>query len=165
MAVILAKKPLPGGVSFTQDMQDRFVYSNPVGFVSGEIHSDKAGTLYLEESDDAGTTWTQTDTTTVSAGTTTSLPWTKLTKRWFRFRYKNGAASQGSFILLQQVEGMGFALPSSSGALTTQLTGSYVCLSTEEKPAGQQNDTLLEHNVETGETKVYKFISGDWREL
>ena len=38
-------------------------------------------------------------------------------------------------------------------------------MSTEEKPAGQQNDTLLEHNVETGETKVYKFISGDWREL
>jgi hypothetical protein len=152
VAVILAKKPLPGGVSFTQDMQDRFVYSNPVGFVSGEIHSDKAGTLYLEESDDAGTTWTQTDTTTVSAGTTTSLPWTKLTKRWFRFRYKNGAASQGSFILLQQVEGMGFALPSSSGALTTQLTGSNAQLSSVKET--NSATAVKTYTAATGATKM-----------
>lgn len=45
------------------------------------------------------------------------------------------------------------------------LTGSNVCLSTEPKPAGQQNDTLLEYNPETKKTKVYKYISGDWREL
>lgn len=47
----------------------------------------------------------------------------------------------------------------------TQLSGSNVCLSTEEKPEGQQGDTLLEYNEATGETKVYKYISGDWREL
>lgn len=45
------------------------------------------------------------------------------------------------------------------------LTGSKVCLSTEEKPAGQQGDTLLEYNTTTKEKKVYKYISGDWREL
>ena len=49
--------------------------------------------------------------------------------------------------------------------IDTTLTGSKVCLSTEEKPEGQQGDTLLEYNPETKETKVYKYISGDWREL
>lgn len=52
-----------------------------------------------------------------------------------------------------------------NGELLTQLTGSNVCLSTEEKPVGVQGDTLLEYNTETKETKVYKYISGDWREL
>lgn len=46
-----------------------------------------------------------------------------------------------------------------------QLTGSYVCLSTEVKPQGEQGNTLLEYNPDTKETKVYKYISGDWREL
>lgn len=52
-----------------------------------------------------------------------------------------------------------------SAPATTTLTGSQACLSTEPKPAGQQNDTLLEYNPETKKTKVYKYISGDWREL
>ena len=46
-----------------------------------------------------------------------------------------------------------------------KLSGNKACLSTEQKPAGQQNDTLLEYNPTTKETKVYKYISGDWREL
>jgi hypothetical protein len=48
---------------------------------------------------------------------------------------------------------------------TVQLYGSKVCLSSEAKPAGEQGDTLLEYDEITGETKVYKYISGDWREL
>lgn len=50
-----------------------------------------------------------------------------------------------------------------SGSIT--LTGSKACLSTEAKPAGVQNDTLLEYNVTTKETKVYKYITGQWREI
>jgi hypothetical protein len=49
--------------------------------------------------------------------------------------------------------------------LPVTVSGSKACLSTEQKPAGQQNDTLLEYNTTTKETKVYKYISGDWREL
>lgn len=45
------------------------------------------------------------------------------------------------------------------------LTGSKVCLSTETKPAGVQGDTLLEYNATTKETKVYKYITGQWREI
>lgn len=50
-------------------------------------------------------------------------------------------------------------------AMPVQLYGSKVCLSSEAKPAGEQGDTLLEYDEITGETKVYKYISGDWREL
>jgi hypothetical protein len=51
------------------------------------------------------------------------------------------------------------------GEAIVQLSGSKVCLSSEAKPAGEQGDTLLEYDEITGETKVYKYISGDWREL
>ena len=52
-----------------------------------------------------------------------------------------------------------------TGTLKTELTGSYSILSTQTKPTGNENDSLIEYNVETGETKVFKYISGDWREL
>jgi hypothetical protein len=52
-----------------------------------------------------------------------------------------------------------------SNGLPVQQTGSKVCLSSEAKPAGEQGDTLLEYDTVTQETKVYKYISGDWREL
>lgn len=51
------------------------------------------------------------------------------------------------------------------GDVTATLNGSKACLSTEAKPAGVQNDTLLEYNVTTKETKVYKYITGQWREI
>lgn len=49
--------------------------------------------------------------------------------------------------------------------IDTTLSGSKVCLSTETKPAGVQGDTLLEYNATTKETKVYKYITGQWREI
>ncbi|MDD4469249.1 MAG: hypothetical protein PHR29_04835, partial [Acholeplasmataceae bacterium] len=49
-----------------------------------------------------------------------------------------------------------------NGDQVVQVSGSKACLSAEQKPAGQQNDTLLEYNTTTKETKVYKYISGDW---
>ena len=112
---ILQKKPLPANVSYTQSLQDRFHDTRPVGCIRGEVYADQAGTLYLEESDDSGTTWSTTATVSVTAGVTTPLTWTKLTKRWYRFRYANGAAAQGSFVLLQHHEGPDFALLDGDG--------------------------------------------------
>lgn len=43
--------------------------------------------------------------------------------------------------------------------------GSYAILKGEPMPEGNQNDTLLEYDESTGETAVYKYISGAWREL
>lgn len=51
-----------------------------------------------------------------------------------------------------------------------QVIGSYQILSTQTKPTViddgvEEGNTLMEYNESTGETKVYKYISGDWREL
>jgi len=203
-AVTLTKRPLAANESFTQDMRDRFNDKSPIGAVRALVYADKTGTLYLEESDNEGTTWSQTATLSVSVGTT-GVPWTDLTKRWYRFRYVNDVVAQTKFVLIQQSRGMDLsdvateakqdalnaligeaqASPTANTLLArikniedkidaitagitpaiTQLAGSKVCLSTDPKPVGVSGDTLLEYNVTTKESKVYKHISGDWREL
>jgi hypothetical protein len=45
------------------------------------------------------------------------------------------------------------------------LSGSYAIITGGAKPDGEQNETLIEYDETTGESKVYKFISGAWREL
>lgn len=103
---VLTTQALGAGATYTQAAQDRIVRTFPVGRVSGLIWADQGGTLYLEESQD-GTTWTETTSVAVSASVLATLSWTSLTKRFFRFRYVNGAVGQGSFVLTQQVEGLG----------------------------------------------------------
>lgn len=105
-AVVLTKRPLGASVPYPQDKQDRFHDTDPVGGVRGHIYSDQAGTLYLEESDDDGATWSTTSTVAVSASVTAKLDWTAMSKRWYRFRYVNGATAQTKFVLIQQTRGM-----------------------------------------------------------
>lgn len=107
-AVILTKIPLAASAVFTQSEQDRFRDQDPTGGIRGLIYSDQAGTLVLEESDD-GASWSTTATVSVSAATTAKLDWTSLTKRWYRFKYTNGATAQTKFVLVQQVRGMELA--------------------------------------------------------
>lgn len=45
------------------------------------------------------------------------------------------------------------------------LSGTIATLSTDPAPEGSEGMTWLQHNPTTGETKVFKYISGDWREL
>ncbi len=101
----LSKRSLLASEALTQDWQDR-LQAHAIAAVRGLVYADKAGTLYLEESDDAGATDTDTATVAVSANTLTELPWTALTKRWYRFRYANGAAAQTSFKLVQDAIGL-----------------------------------------------------------
>lgn len=182
-ATILRKRALVANEEYEQSLQDRFQAARPVGFVRGEVYADKAGILYLEESDDAGENWSTTTSVSVSAGVTDILPWTKLTKRWYRFRYANGAAAQESFVLIQQTEGLDFVLRDSDGKLQTNstvtlgdvslevgsdplpttLTGSYVGYSTDTKPTISNYTpgteiTFLE--LDTGD--VYVYDGTDW---
>lgn len=135
--VMLTKTPLQANMSYIQAGRDRFESGIPAGSVSGLVWADKAGTLYLEESDDDGATWSQTTNVSVSASTTTVLPWTALTKQQYRFRYVNGAAAQTKFRLVQQTRGMELttvdlsplenridAITSGDTPATAQLTGS-----------------------------------------
>jgi len=142
--VMLTKTPLQANMSYIQAGRDRFESGIPAGSVSGLVWADKAGTLYLEESDDDGVTWSQTTNVSVSASTTTVLPWTALTKQQYRFRYVNGAAAQTKFRLVQQARGMELttvdlsplenridAITSGDTPATAQLTGSNVVLDTK----------------------------------
>ena len=107
VSVISIKVPvLQAGQEYTQDKRDRFNVSLPVDKVRGLTWGDKAATLYVEESDD-GSTWVATKTTAIVAKTTADTGWVTLSKRYYRFRIKNGAATQGSIILYQQIVGMG----------------------------------------------------------
>ena len=79
------------------------------------------------------------------------------------------AYTSGTITAVAQAVPLAISLPGgvidSNGCQAVKLSGSKVCLSSEAKPAGEQGDTLLEYDEITGETKVYKYISGDWREL
>jgi hypothetical protein len=108
----LTNRPLAANEVFTQGKRDRFNDREPIGSICGLIYSDKAGTLLLEESDD-GTNFTTTATVSVSAATNAELAWTDLTKRWYRFKYTNGAAAQTSFALIQQSRGLDIIVESS----------------------------------------------------
>ncbi|HQB59079.1 MAG TPA: hypothetical protein PK923_08950 [Bacteroidales bacterium] len=101
-AVVLTRVPLPANGTYTQGTMDRFNDREPVGSVYALVYADKGGVLYIEESDDEGVNWSQTVTKSVLSNTTTEVSWTALTKRWYRFRYANGAAAQGKFVLIQQ---------------------------------------------------------------
>lgn len=117
-AVVVKSKPMAASEAYSQPAQDRFHDTNPIGAVRGLIYADQAGTLYLEETDVEGTSWTTTATIAVAAATTTKLDWTTLTKRWYRFRHVNGATAQTNFRLIQQARGLEL--------IDTQLTGSTV---------------------------------------
>ena len=107
VSVISIKVPaLQAGQEYIQDKRDRFNVSLPVDKVRGLVWCDQAATLYIEESE-SGTTWAATKTVSITAKTTADTGWVTLAKRYYRFRIKNGAATQGSIILYQQIVGMG----------------------------------------------------------
>lgn len=168
--VMLTKTPLQANMSYIQAGRDRFESGIPAGSVSGLVWADKAGTLYLEESDDDGVTWSQTTNVSVSASTTTVLPWTALTKQQYRFRYVNGAAAQTKFRLVQQTRGMELttvdlsplenridAITSGDTPATAQLTGSNVDLrglASERPAAAESNKNKTYWATDTGEVSV-----------
>lgn len=80
--------------------QDRFGNTILVRYVSSYAWADKAGTLVLEESDDRSS-WSTTSTTSVTASTATRVGWTALTKRFWRWKYTNGADAQTEFRLYE----------------------------------------------------------------
>lgn len=76
-------------------------WTSPVRFrdrhdtVAGTVFSDQAGTLNVEQSPD-GTHWDFDETVTVTASTGASFSKTLVAPYW-RLRYVNGSAAQGTF--------------------------------------------------------------------
>jgi len=192
VSVISIKVPvLQAGQEYTQDKRDRFNVSLPVDKVRGLTWGDKAATLYVEESDD-GSTWVATKTTAIVAKTTADTGWVTLSKRYYRFRIKNGAATQGSIILYQQIVGMGSYLDMEEQAgivvldhgipaanpVPTQLTDSKVKNAFEIIPDDETDlphetiaiyvgfDGDLKVDLISGETiTMYNLASGAWHPI
>ncbi len=172
--VMLTKTPLQANMSYIQAGRDRFESGIPAGSVSGLVWADEAGTLYLEESDDDGVTWSQTTNVSVSASTTTVLPWTALTKQQYRFRYVNGAAAQTKFRLVQQTRGMELttvdlsplenridAITSGDTPATAQLTGSILA---EQKTQADADNNVITFTGDITAIEIYH-KEATWQEF
>jgi len=149
-------------ISYTQEWQDR-LKQDPIVAVKGIVFSDKTGTLYIDESDDKSTI-TQLAEKLVSANVTSEQDWVKLTKRWYRFRYVNGASAQGEFILLQDIDKSGELrsgiLASPGVVVNTQLIGSIMPLVDSIIPAFAVSTTAVPQ-VFTNQNITVHILSGN----
>ncbi|MFL0445851.1 phage portal protein [Bacillus subtilis] len=100
-AELLTNKVLKATEVYTQYGQDR-LGQVLISKVKGHAYSDREGTLFIEESNDANT-WTTVSSLVVKAGTLGETEWIQLTQRYFRFRYANGNLQQSEFLLYQSL--------------------------------------------------------------
>lgn len=96
---------LGANATYTSDVVDRPEQDIPDGYMRIWVLTDQSGNLYLEESHN-GTNWTTTSSAVVSAGVSNILAWTKLSRRYSRCRYVNGATPQTSFIMIHYTKGV-----------------------------------------------------------
>lgn len=101
LATLLTSAALAASAAYTQAQQDRFG-DVLVSRVRGFALTDQAGTLYVEESNDA-TTWTAAATLAAVANQLVDTGFVALAKRYYRFRYTNGATLQTLFLLYQSI--------------------------------------------------------------
>jgi hypothetical protein len=93
--------------------QDRLGGISLFGHINGYASSDKGGTLTLEESETKASWSTVGSAATVTANVLAVYGWSALTKRYWRWKYVNGADAQGAFKLMEDkapaVNGVGGA--------------------------------------------------------
>ena len=88
-------RPLRADEEWASAWFDRFSGEELISRIRTEVKADQAGNLYLEESENEdGTGATQAATVAVVANTAAKLPWTDLTKQYYRLRYVNGLTAQ-----------------------------------------------------------------------
>lgn len=112
-ALLLTNTLLAANGTYTQATQDRLV-EIVVSRVKGYVHASHTGTLTVEESDD-GATWVTISTSSILVKTMLETGWINLSKRYFRFKFVNGATAQTTFTLHQALD---------AGSKDLQLTGS-----------------------------------------
>lgn len=86
---------LPASATWDEPItHDRFANQPMIRRIRAEMYASEAGTLYLDQSDAADMSGPTTVSLAVAADTTALFPWTKLTKRYYRWRFANDAAAQ-----------------------------------------------------------------------
>lgn len=100
-AELLTNLPLKATEVYNQYGQDR-LGDVLISKVRGYAFADKAGSLYVEESDD-GNSWSTVKSLDVSENALGDTGWVYLSKRYYRFRYVNGNLEQSDFVLYQSL--------------------------------------------------------------
>ncbi|KAA6482264.1 hypothetical protein [Bacillus swezeyi] len=100
-AELLTNLPLKATEVYNQYGQDR-LGDVLISKVRGYAFADKAGSLYVEESDD-GNSWSTVKSLDVSENALGDTGWVYLSKRYYRFRYVNGNLEQSDFALYQSL--------------------------------------------------------------
>lgn len=101
----ITSAPLSASATYTQAWQDAQALG--VSYLNGSVVADQAGALYVDTADDEnypnlGASVLAFTPATAGTPSSASLPWTvHLARRYFRFRYVNGATAQGTFELFQ----------------------------------------------------------------
>ncbi|KUL16211.1 hypothetical protein P4T28_15220 [Bacillus paralicheniformis] len=100
-AELLTNLPLKATEVYNQYGQDR-LGDVLISKVRGYAFADKAGSLYVEESDD-GNSWSTVESIDVAEHALGDTGWVYLSKRYYRFRYVNGNLEQSDFALYQSL--------------------------------------------------------------
>ncbi|MED2976570.1 hypothetical protein P4284_07610 [Bacillus swezeyi] len=100
-AELLTNLPLKATEVYNQYGQDR-LGDVLISKVRGYAFADKAGSLYVEESDDENS-WSTVKSLDVSENALGDTGWVYLSKRYYRFRYVNGNLEQSDFALYQSL--------------------------------------------------------------
>lgn len=102
IVVRLDPRALRASETYAQDWQDRLSGAVMVRRVRVEAWADQTGTLYLDTADQADYSDVVSVAVSVAVSTTCEIPWTALTKRYYRGRFANGATAQGNFRLFME---------------------------------------------------------------
>lgn len=124
--IVLTTSNLAADATYNQAGQDRFGvgrFNAVIKCMAGIVKASHAGTLKLQESED-NSAWSDVASVSVAAATTVELPWTKVSKRYYRFSYVNGATAQTAFILEQLISSMAFGLVDADGHGQVDVVGS-----------------------------------------
>lgn len=87
-------RPMRANEDWSDNWQDGLGTERMLRRVRADVWADQAGTFYLDQSDKPDYSVMTSTSVAVPAETRTELPWTTLTKRYYRLRFVNGGSAE-----------------------------------------------------------------------
>lgn len=117
---------MAANATWTSPTRDRLMGEYMFRRVRAEIWAPQAGTLYLDVWDKEDKSDVASTAFAVAANTTVPTAWTEVTKRFFGWRFVNGAAANSGIVAFEEKAGRPLADVSLMGSNLTQAPGSPV---------------------------------------
>lgn len=121
MVAPLVIGPLSANQPWTSPIRDRLSGEHMVRRVRAEIWAPQAGTLYLDVWDAEDKSDVASTAFVVTVNVTNPTPWTELTKRFYGWRFINGATAQNGIRAFEEKAGRPLADVTVSGSNVTEL--------------------------------------------